>query len=597
MRKWKGPGKGLGVLLLTAALVCGSVQPVFADGDGADSPSTEVQEKKADGEIPPGGDLTGGTNTNAEAVAAEAAGENKDKKDPGNALSDGENPDAGTTDQKKTDADTPKDDASKKEATEVNAAGTKTNTMEGTEKASSELTKDVKDNDSETQLLAANNGDPVVAVDSVTWEGGLLKVPVDLGGYTADEILPVLRFAPENTDTYTTLRYPTLEDGYAVYSPISDFYRYRNSVNTFWTEKGSYDVTMEFHLSDSSEDLICTDAFTLTIPLDSKMWQVEEKVVEFDGSQDITFSFTNGTNYCELESISFVELFLLKGQGGSVSLGNGGFTYDMEAGTLTIDKDLASAALRDIRQNAYEVGLYDLPTVAYINVNAMTISGEDILRFNSIPKETDDLITSVNAWLLDLTNFDWTAEELKIVPEATDYTYMKGDQGGATIKCTGALEDFVSVEVDGALVDHNNYTLKSGSTILTFTAKYLSTLSVGKHEVTMNYTYGSVDTNLTVRARTNPGGSSSSGSGSSSAGKPESSNPTTPVKPTEPAAPAPSNPAGATTAVSANGSNSSGNITSVQTGDNTAVMLWVLAAVFAAGTCGVLGWKRYSGKL
>ncbi|NDO72057.1 hypothetical protein FMM80_26780 [Schaedlerella arabinosiphila] len=131
-------------------------------------------------------------------------------------------------------------------------------------------------------------------------------------------------------------------------------------------------------------------------------------------------------------------------------------TYDMEAGTLTIDKDLASAALRDIRQNAYEVGLYDLPTVAYINVNAMTISGEDILRFNSIPKETDDLITSVNAWLLDLTNFDWTAEELKIVPEATDYTYMKGDQGGATIKCTGALEDFVSVEVDGALVDHNN---------------------------------------------------------------------------------------------------------------------------------------------
>ena len=109
MRKWKGPGKGLGVLLLTAALVCGSVQPVFADGDGADSPSTEVQEKKADGEITPGGDLTGGTNTNAEAVAAEAAGENKDKKDPGNALSDGENPDAGTTDQKKTDADTPED--------------------------------------------------------------------------------------------------------------------------------------------------------------------------------------------------------------------------------------------------------------------------------------------------------------------------------------------------------------------------------------------------------------------------------------------------------------------------------------------------------
>lgn len=587
MRKWKGPGKGLGVLLLTAALVCGSVQPVFADGDGADSPSTEVQEKKADGEIPPGGDLTGGTNPNTE-----AAGENKDKKDPGNALSDGENPDAGTTDQKKTDADTPEDDASKKEATEVNAPGTKTNTMEGTEKASSELTKDVKDNDSETKPLAANSGDPVVAADSVTWEGGLLKVPVDLGGYTADEILPVLRFAPENTDTQSMWRYPTLEGDYVVYSPLRDYESC--DIETFWTKKGTYDVTMEFHLSDSSEDLICTDTFTLTIPLDSKMWQTEEKVVKFDGSQDLTFHFTNGTNYCQLESINYVQLFMFKGNFENVSLGDGGYTYDMAAGTLTLDKDLASAALRETIRDALQAGLPEPPEKAFVNVDAVAVSGEEVIRFNRIEKNG---YRSYPAWELDLTNFDWTAEELKIVPEATDYTYMKGDQDGATIKCTGALEDFVSVEVDGVLVDHNNYTLKSGSTILTFTAKYLSTLSVGKHEVTMNYTYGSVDTNLTVRARTNPGGSSSSGSGSSSAGKPESSNPTTPVKPTEPAAPAPSNPAGATTAVSANGSNSSGNITSVQTGDNTAVMLWVLAAVFAAGTCGVLGWKRYSGKL
>ena len=591
MRKWKGPGKGLGVLLLTAALVCGSVQPVFADGDGADSPSTEVQEKKADGEITPGGDLTGGTNTNAEAVAAEAAGENKDKKDPGNALSDGENLDAGTTDQKKTDADTPEDDASKKEATEVNAPGTKTNTMEGTEKASSELTKEVKDNDSETQLLAANNGDPVVAVDSVTWEGGLLKVPVDLGGYTADEITAVLRFAPENTDTSERWHYPTLEGDYVVYSPMQDFESC--DIETFWTKEGTYNATMEF---SDSEDLICTDSFTITIPYSSKLWQVEPKLVEFDGSQDLTFSFTNGTNYYALKSISHIQLFMFNGIYNNSGLENG-FTYDLTAGTLSLDKDLVSAALRGAVREAQQAGLEELPTNAYVNVFAVTASGEDVMFNVKDKNNADGLTVHAPAWELDLTNFDWTAEELKIVPEATDYTYMKGDQGGATIKCTGALEDFVSVEVDGALVDHNNYTLKSGSTILTFTAKYLSTLSVGKHEVTMNYTYGSVDTNLTVRARTNPGGSSSSGSGSSSAGKPESSNPTTPVKPTEPAAPAPSNPAGATTAVSANGSNSSGNITSVQTGDNTAVMLWVLAAVFAAGTCGVLGWKRYSGKL
>ena len=50
MRKWKGPGKGLGVLLLTAALVCGAVQPVFADLKGTDDPSVETQETNTDDE-------------------------------------------------------------------------------------------------------------------------------------------------------------------------------------------------------------------------------------------------------------------------------------------------------------------------------------------------------------------------------------------------------------------------------------------------------------------------------------------------------------------------------------------------------------------
>ncbi len=48
-----------------------------------------------------------------------------------------------------------------------------------------------------------------------------------------------------------------------------------------------------------------------------------------------------------------------------------------------------------------------------------------------------------------------------------------------------------------------------------------------------------------------------------------------------------------TAAISAGGSNT-GNALSVQTGDSTMVMLWVLAAIFAMGTCGGMVWKRYS---
>lgn len=98
-------------------------------------------------------------------------------------------------------------------------------------------------------------------------------------------------------------------------------------------------------------------------------------------------------------------------------------------------------------------------------------------------------------------NITWKeAVPLAIQLEFTDTGYVIGSSGGATIKCSGALEDFVSVAVDGVVVDPSNYTLKKGSTILTFTSAFMDTLSKGEHKITMNYTYGSIDMALKVTA-------------------------------------------------------------------------------------------------
>lgn len=160
------------------------------------------------------------------------------------------------------------------------------------------------------------------------------------------------------------------------------------------------------------------------------------------------------------------------------------------------------------------------------------------------------------------TNVD-KAKELRIIPEATDNTYIIGSDEGATIKCTGELKDFVSVYVDDREVDRSNYTLEEGSTVLTFLTKYLNTLSVGKHKVTMNYTYGSVDTELNVLAKSGgsaaaPGASgvisSSNGSGSANGAS-----------------------------LGANRISTSGNASSPRTGDQSTIVLWMLIAMFAAG--------------
>lgn len=150
---------------------------------------------------------------------------------------------------------------------------------------------------------------------------------------------------------------------------------------------------------------------------------------------------------------------------------------------------------------------------------------------------------------------------LRIVPEVTDNTYVIGSSDGVTITCTGELKAFVDVMMDGVVVDKSNYTLREGSTILTFTTKYLDTLSVGKHTVTLNYTYGSVNTELTVLARGTGVGTNDATSGTAGNG-------------------------------ATNRTNNSRNSVSPRTGDSTPVMLWILALMCAVGIGGIVIVKR-----
>lgn len=91
-------------------------------------------------------------------------------------------------------------------------------------------------------------------------------------------------------------------------------------------------------------------------------------------------------------------------------------------------------------------------------------------------------ITSSNYAPVTLT----LAYKADVTFSAESPTYTAGGTG-LTLTCSLPLEDFKSVYVDGILVDPSNYTLKSGSTILTFTDEFLMSLPTGSHAVTFNY--------------------------------------------------------------------------------------------------------------
>lgn len=89
-----------------------------------------------------------------------------------------------------------------------------------------------------------------------------------------------------------------------------------------------------------------------------------------------------------------------------------------------------------------------------------------------------------------------TAVEYKVL-DGADSTYRPGDEE-FSLRAEGELEKFVNIEVDGNVVDEKNYTVKSGSTIITFTNEFMDTLSSGEHTVTFNFTDGFANASIIV---------------------------------------------------------------------------------------------------
>lgn len=158
---------------------------------------------------------------------------------------------------------------------------------------------------------------------------------------------------------------------------------------------------------------------------------------------------------------------------------------------------------------------------AFVTTNAEDLSGVDLP--NGWKWEDPDVelvpggIVTVSITVENPDNYNITdanKEEFRaeyqvgklpeLVLDATDTSYTIGVGNGATIKSTGALKEFKEVKVDGNVVDESEYTLKEGSTILTFTKSYMDSLSIGKHTVEMFYTVGSVSVEMTVAKKDEP---------------------------------------------------------------------------------------------
>ncbi len=90
----------------------------------------------------------------------------------------------------------------------------------------------------------------------------------------------------------------------------------------------------------------------------------------------------------------------------------------------------------------------------------------------------------------------WTGVYEVLDGESNDWYQTKPSE--VSIRADAAIKEFLSVFLNGILIDPQHYDVTEGSTIITFHEDFLATLEPGEYTVTMNFTSGVANAKLTV---------------------------------------------------------------------------------------------------
>ena len=126
---------------------------------------------------------------------------------------------------------------------------------------------------------------------------------------------------------------------------------------------------------------------------------------------------------------------------------------------------------------------------------------------NELSADTRVEVNKTYKWLFTPANdnYDILTGEMILYPvyqiiDGANSSWTQNTDGSGSIKIrgNGEISKFVSVMVDGSIIDPSNYTASEGSTIIELHKDYLKTLSEGIHTLAIVWTDGSASTNFTI---------------------------------------------------------------------------------------------------
>lgn len=209
---------------------------------------------------------------------------------------------------------------------------------------------------------------------------------------------------------------------------------------------------------------------------------------------DITLS--NEMEYCE-ENTNF------SSTGNILIKKSYTLTLDLNGGTPKVGyEDFFS---NQIVEDGEKIELSYVKSQIDLHANAPEGKVLDAFEINGTRYELDSTyIIHSDTNVKSLWKNDSSSVQYKVIDGANS-SYTEGSNETITVRADGDYSKFIGIKVDGTLVETENYTSKSGSTIVTLKKEYLNTLSVGKHTLTFVYNDGECSTEFEVKvANTNP---------------------------------------------------------------------------------------------
>lgn len=185
-------------------------------------------------------------------------------------------------------------------------------------------------------------------------------------------------------------------------------------------------------------------------------------------------SVTDGAVYCTTVTVTVTDdnLETVTLNGEPVTLTNGQFTVLPSGGLWTI------AAVDKAGEK----------TTVSITVNACHTWDEGRVDVSATEAEEGRKIyTCKNC---GVTKTESAAKLAPTITEGADSMHIQGEDKGLIFRSEALLVDFISVSVDGTVLDAKNYTVASGSTIVTLNVEYLNTLSEGEHLLEIKFVTG-----------------------------------------------------------------------------------------------------------